>query len=455
MTTAGKPPVVLQVRVEYEVVWSSTLGGAGTVVERGEPNRHELVVGEVQAYLTDGVRGPPPGVDRLPLPESSRPADDADCRLSRFWDCGDDIVEAVADRAGEAWGAVGGPVLAAAQQVWSFLKGCAAFVGEVIGSVREVLSKMGELVDDPQRFVEEKVQLVLKMVSAAKQDAGGFATKVLGEMFDVELFKKNPAMWGGKLACELAVGILTGGISAAGGRLAKQLADLPGLMRKINDWLTHRNNGNDSDPDGEGKPGTCATGSFSASTPILMADGTRRSISQVRVGDLVLATDRTSGTSGARVVVATLPHVDGLLTLRTSAGVIVTTEDHRYWNATDGEWQESQHLDPGDRLLDASGGIVLVQGLDWATLRTAPAYDLTITDVHSYYVGAGDLNVLVHNCGTNPAWAALQPWRQGTRTNGDPEASAATTRRTSRTRILRSMTAEADILARRTRPQAR
>ncbi len=84
--------MVLQVRVEYEVAWTSTLGGGDTLVERGEPNRHELVVGEVQTYLTDGVRGPPPGVDRLPLPESSRPADDADCRLSRFWDCGDEIV---------------------------------------------------------------------------------------------------------------------------------------------------------------------------------------------------------------------------------------------------------------------------------------------------------------------------------------------------------------------------
>ncbi len=69
-TTAGKPPMVLQVRLEYEVVWSSTLGGGDTLTERGEPNRHELVVGEVQALLTDGSRGPPPGVGPLPLPES-------------------------------------------------------------------------------------------------------------------------------------------------------------------------------------------------------------------------------------------------------------------------------------------------------------------------------------------------------------------------------------------------
>ncbi len=223
-------------------------------------------------------------------------------------------------------------------------------------------------------------------------------------MFDVELFKQNPAMWGGKLACELAVGILTRGASAAGTRLGKQLADLPGLLRKIDDWLTGRNNGNNDsddsdDSDGDGKPGTCATGSFSGSTPVLLADGTTKPISQVRVGDLVLATDPTSGTTGARVVVATLPHVDALLTLRTSAGEIVTTEDHEYWNVTESSWQESQDLDPGDQLLDSGGAIVLVQGLDWGSLRTAAAYDLTVDDLHSYHVGAGDKAVLVHNCG--------------------------------------------------------
>ncbi len=41
--------MVLQVRLEYEVGWKSTIGGSGLVAERGEPFRAELVVGEVQA----------------------------------------------------------------------------------------------------------------------------------------------------------------------------------------------------------------------------------------------------------------------------------------------------------------------------------------------------------------------------------------------------------------------
>ena len=157
-------------------------------------------------------------------------------------------------------------------------------------------------------------------------------------MVDRDLFNQNKAKWAGKLACEMAVTVLTGGIGAVGGRFAKQFADMNKFLRAIDDGLTNRRNGNNSDPDRDNSPGTCPTGSFSASTPVLLADRTTKPISQVRVGDLVLATDPTTGATGARVVVATLPHVDGLLTLRTSAGPIVTTEDHKYLNATDRQW---------------------------------------------------------------------------------------------------------------------
>ncbi len=84
-TTAGEPPMVLQVRLEYEVEWKSTIGGSGSVAERGEPFRAELVVGEVQAYLTDGLRRTPPALDPLPLPESTQPINDKDCDWSSFW----------------------------------------------------------------------------------------------------------------------------------------------------------------------------------------------------------------------------------------------------------------------------------------------------------------------------------------------------------------------------------
>jgi len=130
-----------------------------------------------------------------------------------------------------------------------------------------------------------------------------------------------------------------------------------------------------------------------------LANGERRAIADVEVGDEVLATDPETGETGPREVLATLPHTDQLLTLHTSSGEIVTTEDHKYWNQTDREWQESQQLDSVDQLLTADGDIVTVEGLDWSTVHTAAAYDLTVADLHTFYVAAGDDEVLVHNCG--------------------------------------------------------
>lgn len=159
-TTAGQPPMILQVRLEYQVVWSSTIGGSATVTERGEPFRAELVVGEVQTYLSDGVRGPPPGVDPLPLPESTQPVNDKDCSWFELNCSLADILNVVADKVGEVASAVFGAVKVALEQVWKFLKGCVAFIGEVFGSVGEVLSQMGQLFTDPQGFISEKLELV-------------------------------------------------------------------------------------------------------------------------------------------------------------------------------------------------------------------------------------------------------------------------------------------------------
>jgi hypothetical protein len=144
----------------------------------------------------------------------------------------------------------------------------------------------------------------------------------------------------------------------------------------------------------------CAS-SFAAETRVLMADGSTKRIGDVKPGDLVMSADPQTGEQAPREVIATLPHTDDLLLFDTSAGRVVTTEDHRYWNATDGEWQESQDLDTGDRLLSADGDVVRVGGLDWSTVRTAPAYDLTIAGFHTFYVAVGNEHVLVHNCPTS------------------------------------------------------
>jgi hypothetical protein len=79
---------------------------------------------------------------------------------------------------------------------------------------------------------------------------------------------------------------------------------------------------------------------------------------------------------------------------------VATTEDHPFWNHTDGQWQRADVLDPGDLLLTADGTTVTVGGLDWGSVRTATAYNLSVDDIHTYFVAVGDNEVLVHNTNT-------------------------------------------------------
>ena len=74
-----------------------------------------------------------------------------------------------------------------------------------------------------------------------------------------------------------------------------------------------------------------------------------------------------------------------------------TTEDHEFWNVTDQAWQETRHIDAGDLLLTADGATVEAGTLLWDTAHVAPAFDLTIDEIHAYHVTAGDESVLVHN----------------------------------------------------------
>jgi len=137
--------------------------------------------------------------------------------------------------------------------------------------------------------------------------------------------------------------------------------------------------------------------SFSAGTEVLMADGTTKPISQIVVGDLVLAEDPETGERGARQVTALWVHPDTLVDLEIDGYDVTTTEDHPFWNATDSEWQRADALDPGNLVLAADGDLLTVEGIDWGSATTTTAYNLTVNDLNTYYVTVGDEEVLVHN----------------------------------------------------------
>lgn len=148
----------------------------------------------------------------------------------------------------------------------------------------------------------------------------------------------------------------------------------------------------------------CKTHSFRRDTEVLMADGSRKAISEVEVGDRVLATDPVTGESAVRTVTVLHRHTDTDLAEVTvvdadgDVSVLHTTQHHPFWNLTDQAWEDAGQLGRGDRLRSNAGQLVTVvsvrsfTGVQWM-------YDLTVDDLHTYYVAAGDEPVLVHNCG--------------------------------------------------------
>jgi hypothetical protein len=76
---------------------------------------------------------------------------------------------------------------------------------------------------------------------------------------------------------------------------------------------------------------------------------------------------------------------------------IRTTEDHPFWSVTDQMFEDAQDLAPGEKVLAADGRVIEVVGLDAGSAGKRTAYNLTVEELHTYYVGASD--VLVHNCG--------------------------------------------------------
>ena len=140
--------------------------------------------------------------------------------------------------------------------------------------------------------------------------------------------------------------------------------------------------------------------SFSGETEVLMADGTTKPISEIEIGDWVLAQDPVTGERGAREVTHLWVHQDTIIDLEIDGHDVATTEDHPFWNQTDAEWQRVDALDAGNFVLTAEGALLSVEGVDWGSARTTTAYNLTIDDLHTYFVGVGDEEVLVHNsCG--------------------------------------------------------
>jgi RHS repeat-associated protein len=147
------------------------------------------------------------------------------------------------------------------------------------------------------------------------------------------------------------------------------------------------------------KSRTCPTfKSFSGETLVLMADGTSKPMSEIVIGDKVLAYDPVTEERGPRVVTHLWLHDDILTDFELANGESVsTTEDHPFWNDTNQAWEQPQNFDLGDNVLTANGTALSARGLKPGTARWAKAYNLTVEGIHTFYVYIGANPTLVHN----------------------------------------------------------
>ncbi|MEU6172770.1 polymorphic toxin-type HINT domain-containing protein [Streptantibioticus parmotrematis] len=144
--------------------------------------------------------------------------------------------------------------------------------------------------------------------------------------------------------------------------------------------------------------------SFVGATRVLEANGRTARIQNVRVGDKVMATDPLTGRTAAHTVQNVIrTTTDRQFTALTIAApgakpaTLTTTWHHPFWDATTKTWTDASHLTPGTHLTQPNGKPAVVTRIH-NYVSKAITYDLTIADLHSYYVLAGSTPVLVHNC---------------------------------------------------------
>lgn len=145
---------------------------------------------------------------------------------------------------------------------------------------------------------------------------------------------------------------------------------------------------------------------FLAGVEVLMADGSAKAIEDVEVGDEVLATDPETGEAGPRKVTRLIRTEDdkhfNTLSIATEDGIeeLTATHEHPFWSPSEDDWVAARDLAPGMTLLTDAGDTVVVTG-NKDFRKRARTYNLTVDDLHTYYVLAGQTPVLVHNsnCG--------------------------------------------------------
>lgn len=146
--------------------------------------------------------------------------------------------------------------------------------------------------------------------------------------------------------------------------------------------------------------------SFVGETSVLMADGSTKPISEVRIGDRVKATDPETGETTEREVTATFAHGDegnALVKLTVTAqdgsqGTVEGTSWHPVWLVEEQTFVNLGDLKPCQHLTAADGSSPIITAVEVHACQENRLRPHRRT-VHTYYVLAGQTPMLVNNMG--------------------------------------------------------
>ncbi|MEV0628661.1 polymorphic toxin-type HINT domain-containing protein [Nonomuraea wenchangensis] len=148
--------------------------------------------------------------------------------------------------------------------------------------------------------------------------------------------------------------------------------------------------------------------SFIAGTRVLMANGETKPIEDVKIGDKVVAADPETGRTESRPVTALIEGegvkhlvkitVDVGTAGSTAAADLVATDNHPFWVPSQRQWIDAGQLQPGMWVQTSAGTFIQISAIEaWTAVEQV--YNLTVEELHTYHVVAGDQAVLVHNDG--------------------------------------------------------
>ncbi|MFI7408879.1 polymorphic toxin-type HINT domain-containing protein [Streptomyces sp. NPDC049627] len=280
------------------------------------------------------------------------------------------------------------------------------------GTTKETTRTTAQAKADEARAKEDAAK---KRAIAIAKELGAIIADELGITDALDCFTTGALGSCGATAVNVVTSLIGGGplgrlIGKYGWRLDKATAvgkRIVGLGKKLwDDFKDWRRSKKAADKAAEAAE---ECNSFTPDTKVLMADGTAKDIKDVDIGDKVLATDPETGETKVETVTAEikgrgLKHlvrvtvdIDGKEGGKTAS--VTATDKHPFWVPELGEWIDATDLTAGELLRTDVGTQVQITAVErWSVLVTT-VHNLTVSDLHTYYVLAGETPVLVHNSG--------------------------------------------------------